>query len=62
MILCREGDDGNQEQLHPIQYRVNLINCPTCAPWASPCLSRVTLYYRRVYTIFLPLTLKSYTP
>ena len=45
-----------------IQYRVNLINCPTCAPWASPCLSRVTLYYRRVYTIFLPLTLKSYTP
>jgi len=45
-----------------IQYRVNLINCPACAPGASPCLSRVTLHYRHVHTIFLPLTLKSYAP
>jgi hypothetical protein len=51
-IVDAYGDPFPQSRY--IQYRVNLLNCPTCVPGASPYLSRATLYYRHLYTLFLP--------
>jgi hypothetical protein len=57
------GADGNPfPHSRYIQYRVNLANCATCAPGSSPCLSRATLYYRRLYTAFLPLLCRTCVP
>lgn len=53
--------DGNPfPQSRYIQYRVNLTSCPTCGPEASPCLSRITLYYRHLYNkVYLPVINKA---
>jgi hypothetical protein len=59
-IVDEYGDPFPHSQY--LQYRVNLSSCPTCSPGASPCLSRVTVSYRHLYTVILPMTFKAYVP